>query len=317
MPHIDINDLHRERDKRTNVRNEIFNKILSRCHSRIKSISKLSDVCCCFFEVPAYVYGLPVYNQMECIHYIIKDLFDDGFKVEFAEPNILFITWYDKPKRKSLSDIAGDTRLPIYNKDELRRTNNYNTNNSLYHDGLSELELKSNHILNDPTLNINKKTSNNINQYSNNNRNTNQNRNTNTNRNINRNNDINKNDINYTRENRNFVDFNPSSNDNDFKEIRMNNIDDIKSFSVKSRPHNNINSKMSYNPNLNHSNQSHMKTADFRSLFNDSGKDSSYKKINNNNYNEISLDEIDRELGFAPTISTSPAPQNNIGFSPF
>ena len=67
MPHIDINDLHRERDKRTAVRNEIYDKVLLRCHSKIKSISKLSDICCCFFEVPAYIYGLPSYNQIECI----------------------------------------------------------------------------------------------------------------------------------------------------------------------------------------------------------------------------------------------------------
>ena len=115
MPHININDLHKDRDKRNTIKNDIYLKVLARCHSKIKSISKLSDLCCCFYMVPAYIYGLPSYNQIECVYYIVKELMDDGFKVQYVEPNILFITWYQKPAKKTLSQVVDKAGLPVKN----------------------------------------------------------------------------------------------------------------------------------------------------------------------------------------------------------
>lgn len=315
MPHIDINDLHKERDKRTSVRSEIYNKVLARCHSKIKSIAKLSDICCCFFEVPAYIYGLPAYNQIECIYYVIKELIDDGFKVEFAEPNILFVTWYDKPKRKSLAEITNQTRLPVHYDAREKRTQNYNVNNSLYHDGLSELEIKSNQIFNNPNdnLNRNSRNSNNLRGIGNNSRKSKQ--------------------PSFSRENRTFIDFDPTFNMNDtnnssnnsnnnYNNISLNDLnlnnDDFKSFSINSNPTKKTSGRRGYSPTLSYENKPKIKREGFRSLFDDSARETSYKKMNNN-INEMSLDDLDRELGFSPKKSNSPTPQqgNNFGFSPF
>lgn len=330
MPHIDINELHKERDKRSAVRNEIYDRVLQRCHSKIKSIAKLSDICFCFFEVPAYSYGLPAYNQIECIYYIVQILMEDGFKVEFTEPNILFISWIDKPKRKTLADIAGESRMPIQPGPSVRRTTqNYNVNNSLYHDGLSELEVKSNQIFRDDIYNPRQQNRGmskgqlrqNLNDvmdrsrqskeigFRNNQMDSNLNRLRN--RRLDGRLDGGMSNMNNNM-NSGFVDFNPSGNNdrnvsnNDFKTISMD--DNIKSFSFDT-------GKKANNKNYD---RTQIKKAGFRSLFDDSSGESTYKKMKDD-FNSVSLDDIDDQFGLGRRRSSSPAPQmsNNIGFSEF
>jgi hypothetical protein len=305
MPHLDINELHREKDKRFAVRNEIYNKVLMRCHNKIKSISKLSDICCCFFEVPAYMYGLPAYNQIECIYYIIKELMDDGFKVEFAEPNILFVAWYDKPKRKSLADIAFSSKMPMHNPNNsgLNQTKNYNVNNRLYHDGLSELEVKTNKIFNDelynPRKDINHQSKNIGLQFNK----------------INRPNTENNKikDVNFSRENRTFVDFNPGKSEpkipisNNFKTINMygdNNNDDNNDNNIKSFSFNNGSNNSSKN-------NTSIKKDGFRSLFNDNTNIN--QPVPRKKFSDISLSDIDKELGLDRPNSPVASNGNNSG----
>jgi hypothetical protein len=320
MPqHININDLHKERDKRSAVRSTIYSRILQRCHSKIKSISKLSDICCCFFEVPAYEYGLPTYNQIECVYYVIKELIDDGFKVEYVEPNILFVTWYEKPKQKTLAEISGSLRLPV-NDLNLKNTNSYHQKkNSLYHDGLSELELKSNHIFQD--------------NYSQKPR---------------RSQDFNK-------QNKTFADFNPTrsspgqdnfktlsfdsnpmnigsrrrntrhannnyntKNSNNYDTRNTNNNINNKNYDDKNR-RNNDNGFIGYNNN----DKNNIKTDGFRSLFDDSKQNSTYNQINqqksDNIFKPVSLKTLDNDINYLQGRSTTPEPDtsHNIGFSPF
>jgi hypothetical protein len=255
------------------------------------------------------MYGLPAYNQIECIYYIIKELMDDGFKVEFAEPNIIFVTWYNKPKKKSLADIASSSRMPIQNPNNggLNQTKNYNVNNRLYHDGLSELEVKSNKIFNDELYNPRKE----MNHQSRHMTNNNSMRHTNNGIQFNRLNKQNNEyikpiDLSFSKENRTFVDFNPGKTEpkmlmnNDFKTIDMYNNDDIKSFSFSDNTH-----------NRNPKNNSSIKKAGFRSLFNDN--------IDNNEprpkkkFNEISLSDIDRELGLDRPNSPMASNGNSSG----
>lgn len=307
MPHIDINDLHRERDKRTSIRNEIYDKVLSRCHSKIKSISKLSDICCCFFEVPAYIYGLPSYNQIECIYYIIQVLMEDGFKVEFAEPNILFITWYDKPKKKTLADIATQSRMPIHQDQPVkRRTQSYGIGNSLYHDGLSELEVKSNQIFKEDIYNPRKQQHNTLNNLHRDNNTKSINVSGMNRTGVNKTNNYRKtNDYNNSGNMGGLVDFNPIGRgrmpqNTDFME------DNTKTFTIDT------------NLNTGKRNKPQVKKDGFRSLFNDSSGGSTYKKFKDD-FQAINLDEIDAQFGLGPKRSSSPTPQmsNNIGFSEF
>lgn len=325
MPHIDINELHKERNKRSSVRSDIYNNILAKCHNKIKSIAKLSDVCCCFFEVPAYVYGLPSYNLMECIYYIIKELMEDGFKVEYAEPNILLVTWYSKPKRKTLDQLTKETRLPT--TDNTRKTTQYHSRTgSLYHDGLSEMEVKSNQIFKDDNnqplrpkiipANIGKTVSRNINRNRND-------------------------DISFTRENRTFADFNPTGNSRNSGPSdpfsNFGNGDDFKTLSFNSDPtsrkrkpkqgggfygYDNSKNNSKTNQSINNTSGG-IKREGFRSLYNDSAQDSTYSQLKQNKSNDmfkpVSLDSLNDDINFVRNRSKTPEPDsgNNIGFSAF
>ncbi len=119
--HLNIDELYIDRNKRRLVKFDIFDTILKRCHTKIKYVAKKSDMCACIYQVPSFLYGLPSYNLFECVYYIIRELVRDGFTVKYAEPDILFITWYSKEEKKkmNMSDASNAEDLlkndPVFN----------------------------------------------------------------------------------------------------------------------------------------------------------------------------------------------------------
>ena len=71
-----------------------YNKILARVHTKIKTTARqqLSEQYC-WFIVPEVMIGVPRYNQSLCVAYIIDKLEENGFKVRYTHPNMLFISW--------------------------------------------------------------------------------------------------------------------------------------------------------------------------------------------------------------------------------
>lgn len=125
---LDINKLHKEIEKREERKNKVYEMILHKVHMRIVGINKKSSDCYCFFVVPSFIFGVPLYNMNNCIIYIMKDLTDRGFKVEYTHPNLLYINWISKPKEikskknieyKIINDIP-DNSL-IYHPQDLKK----------------------------------------------------------------------------------------------------------------------------------------------------------------------------------------------------
>ena len=71
---INIDELHKEQDKKETNKEEIFNTILDMAHQKIKFTSKISKDKFCFFSVPTYVYGLPLFDINSCIIYLTKKI---------------------------------------------------------------------------------------------------------------------------------------------------------------------------------------------------------------------------------------------------
>ena len=67
MAMININDLHKKRLEKQQRRKGVFEDILKRCHTKIKNTADSEDICYCFFKVPLYVYGNPLYDIKSCI----------------------------------------------------------------------------------------------------------------------------------------------------------------------------------------------------------------------------------------------------------
>ena len=64
----------------------IFNKIKITARSR-------SGEKYIWFTVPEYIFGEPVYQQSDCIAYLVDKLEDNKFYIRYMHPNSLFVSW--------------------------------------------------------------------------------------------------------------------------------------------------------------------------------------------------------------------------------
>jgi hypothetical protein len=91
---INLDDLYEKKKQQDLNTLNVYNKILSRIHNKIKVVSKQSiDNQFCWFIVPEIMIGIPKYDNGACIAYIIDKLKTNGFVVKYTHPNLLFISW--------------------------------------------------------------------------------------------------------------------------------------------------------------------------------------------------------------------------------
>ena len=94
---VKADKLIKQQKDREDKKNETFDKILLKIEKKIINASSANNYYTGYL-VPEFIIGLPLYNLKECVNYIKMKIEKDGFKVEFYEPNLLFIDW--KPKKK-------------------------------------------------------------------------------------------------------------------------------------------------------------------------------------------------------------------------
>lgn len=93
---INIHDLNRRRREKHKRDLEIYQRVLKRCHNRIRlSAHKMGTQC--VFTVPQYIAGLPLYSLRDCIRFLKVTLRQNGFKVKIINFDQLFISWKHVP----------------------------------------------------------------------------------------------------------------------------------------------------------------------------------------------------------------------------
>lgn len=143
MSMININDLYLEQQEKEKNKTNIYNNVLQKCHNKILTSSKINPYDqWCFFVIPKFIYGIPLYNQPECINYLATHLTKNGFKITYTHPNLLIITWFKEHTKqsqsksifpnsntsfKSINDYKPSGNL-IYNKNSLNILNNKKNN---------------------------------------------------------------------------------------------------------------------------------------------------------------------------------------------
>ena len=91
---INLDDLYERKKQHDISTTNNYNKILNRAHCRIKTTSRLQlNDHYCWFIVPEMMIGVPKFDPGTCIAYIIDKLQNNGFKVRYTHPNLLFISW--------------------------------------------------------------------------------------------------------------------------------------------------------------------------------------------------------------------------------
>jgi hypothetical protein len=135
---INIHQLHRDLEKRDKQKGSTYQNVLEKCYYRISYINSKSRDCYCFFSVPTFIFGIPLYNMTKCIIFIMETLINQGFKVIYTHPNLLHISWKEKPK--SIEPPPSDDRLGLLNSGN-------NNQNSIYHStDIKTLEFKTDNL---------------------------------------------------------------------------------------------------------------------------------------------------------------------------
>lgn len=134
-PQIDLTELDLEARKKIVKRLEIYNKILKDCHNKIRFNSKL-DRKYCFFLIPEFIFGTPLYDIEELRNHVMNSLEKNGFKLMYIHPNWLFISWdHHQTNKKSIlqkKNIKKEVQMNYRPIEEYKPTGNMN--NLVYDD---------------------------------------------------------------------------------------------------------------------------------------------------------------------------------------
>ncbi len=121
-----VQDIHKYQKEKDKQRLRIYEKILSKCFKKIKELS-LHEETYCFFPLPEYIPGSPLYNMTECVIFLLNSLKEKGFNARYVDPFMIFIVWnVPKPelKRKEYNPIQNSS-LQLLNQPS-SSLNNYN-----------------------------------------------------------------------------------------------------------------------------------------------------------------------------------------------
>lgn len=109
---VNIDELYEKKQKRDQRQLSIFNKILNRINRRIITTSRMKrEDKYIWYQVPPYIFGEPIYDQTDCIAYVVTKLAENGFTVKYINPGTLLISW--------------DNWVPSYARQEIRKRTGY------------------------------------------------------------------------------------------------------------------------------------------------------------------------------------------------
>ena len=126
---VNIDSLHREQQEKLERKKATFVKILQDCHNKIKLSARNSkDAKNCFYAVPKYKFGVPLYDMRGCILFLTKSLVNNGFDVWYTHPNLLLISWKDKSNQNSITYPVNNASI-TFNQSSINNANGNNNTN--------------------------------------------------------------------------------------------------------------------------------------------------------------------------------------------
>lgn len=131
---LNIDDLYEKNQKRDLKQLSIFNKILNRVHKRITLTSRnKQNEKHIWFTIPEYIFGEPVYDNAECIAYLVSSLETNGFFIKYVHPNTMFVSWekwvpsYVRSTLKKKMGIVVNEKGEIISKDDTESPDDINS----------------------------------------------------------------------------------------------------------------------------------------------------------------------------------------------
>jgi hypothetical protein len=138
MSQIDMKELYSTINAKTLRRMELYDSVLKKCHSRILYNSGLQRTYC-FYQIPEFIIGVPLYDVVELRQYIMNSLKTNGFELLYIEPNWLFIQWNVKGA-KSLTKNNNPSKSNNQNN-QYKSTDTYKPSGSFIYDDKSLMNM--------------------------------------------------------------------------------------------------------------------------------------------------------------------------------
>lgn len=89
---LSLSELAKIRKKKLIGKTKTYDEILKKCHNQIRHMAHRDQVFC-YYLVPLYVMGLPLYDINACIVYLLKNLKKKGFEVQMTNSQTIYISW--------------------------------------------------------------------------------------------------------------------------------------------------------------------------------------------------------------------------------
>lgn len=122
---INMEELYESKQRTDLIKLNMFNKLLKRVHTKIKTTSRQKkNNTICFFVMPEIMIGYPRYDVGECVVYIMDQLNQNGFNTKYIHPNLIIICWehwvpeYVRKQYKMKTGIEIDERGNEVRKEE-------------------------------------------------------------------------------------------------------------------------------------------------------------------------------------------------------
>jgi len=96
-PQLTPASLFDEQAKLDAIRLQVYNRILTGVHQKIKANSTLpNSTQMTSYDIPEWQPGCPRFDVKDCILYVVWNLRHSGFKVLYVSPNRLLISWKEQ-----------------------------------------------------------------------------------------------------------------------------------------------------------------------------------------------------------------------------
>jgi hypothetical protein len=130
---MNIKELYNTQKKNVDKNNKIYADILNMCYNTIKKFNNYNKFEC-FYNVPPFIIGLPLYNYTELITYIVMTLRSVGYHSYWDEKyRHIYISW--KPE-----DIDYNKFIDDGNRDKVQLISTEDNGFKLSHPDINLIE---------------------------------------------------------------------------------------------------------------------------------------------------------------------------------
>jgi hypothetical protein len=93
-PILNPSSLYSEEARRDATRIRVYNSVLQQIYTKVKAIARIpGNEKSLWYVVPEFIPGTPRFDVKDCVVYLVWNLRNAGYKVDYTHPNLMLISW--------------------------------------------------------------------------------------------------------------------------------------------------------------------------------------------------------------------------------